>query len=196
MPNMPSYDDPLNFIELYSDPIAVLEIATPGPAGPSGPTGPSGPPGLTGPTGARAWDFQGTWSPDTQYDADDAVSWHGSLYYTNGEAEVGVVPSDDHGQTVRSGWFLVARIVVEASGGTDSEAPMVFSGDVPAGVNPVVFHWLGTMNITSQVFEKEDNSTVLAKVTPIDDNSIRVWVASDEINPVDGTYTVTVLTGV
>lgn len=196
MPNIPSYDDPLNFIEIFTDPIAVLEIATAGPAGPPGATGPSGPPGTIGPTGPKPWDFQGTWSPDTQYDSDDAVSWRGSLYLTNGEAEVGVTPSDDHGQTVHSGWFLVARIVTEDTGGTEGESPLLFKGDVPAGINPVVNHMLGSMEITAQVFDAEDNSSVLAKVTPIDDNSIRVWVGSEEINPVDGTYTVTVITGV
>lgn len=98
---MTSPDDTFNFVEIYTEPIAVLEIGTEGPLGKKGDPGEKGDPG-------PAWpDFQGTWNSDTRYDKDDAVSYEKGIFVTTGLGEVGVPPLVDG--FLSSGWYYVAR---------------------------------------------------------------------------------------
>jgi hypothetical protein len=88
-----------------------------GPQGPKGNTGatgsqgPQGVQGIQGPqgeTGVAGMQYLGPWDDATDYDPNDAVSYGGSVYITDGTGTVGDAPTDDDGATTNPGWFLFA----------------------------------------------------------------------------------------
>lgn len=73
-----------------------------GPQGSTGPAGPIGPVGPQGPTGAVGVVNRGTWSPSTQYQDNDTVSYSGSSW-------IAVLPSlDSAPNATNPAWQLLA----------------------------------------------------------------------------------------
>jgi hypothetical protein len=62
--------------------------------GPTGDTGPTGATGDTGPTGPIGIIWQGSWSEDTDYVVNDAVTYEGSSWFAAVNPDLGSVPSD------------------------------------------------------------------------------------------------------
>lgn len=234
---------PIDIIEVYTEPIAVLEVVTDGPPGKQGIQGQKGDKGDP----AEPWpDFQGTWSPDTRYDKDDGVSWNKVIYVTNGMAEVGTPPSTDGGETVNSGWYVLVKPGPKGDPGppgnrylgefgadtiyipgdivrydgklyfaTNTSVPAVlppdpnywqdfgsvalpttkFTGEVPAGADPIVEHNLNTDEISVTVINRTSKAPMWIGWAPVDENHVQLSFERDEMNPQDGEYFITVLTG-
>ncbi len=84
-----------------------------GPQGAAGPEGPTGPEGAQGAQGAKGLNWQGAWSPLSQYFTDDAVFNQGSAYLAL-NASFGDEPPS-------SNWSLLAQ--QGATGATGAQGP-------------------------------------------------------------------------
>lgn len=64
------------------------------PRGDQGIQGPQGEIGPVGPTGATGINWQGTWSPTSDYVNNDAVFYNGASWFASGDPPVGEEPTD------------------------------------------------------------------------------------------------------
>lgn len=105
------------------------EQGTQGIQGEQGIQGVQGPPGETGPAGLN---WQGAYSPTTEYQIDDAVSYLGSTYFATAHhaASDGVPPVDTERGTPNTGWGQLAL-----EGATGPQGPAGDQG--PQGIQGV-----------------------------------------------------------
>lgn len=255
---MTSPDEPVSVLQIYTEPLAVLRLTTPGPAGPRGF---KGDPGDIGPQGPPAFQFQGTWNPTTRYDNTDVVSWGHCLYVSNGQGTLGLAPSPDDGATTTSGWYFLIDLddlkgakgdpgsngdpgpegppgvrftyawdssrvylpgdlvtyngVLYISTATSEEfanpsnatywTPISYNGNVvppsvdtyrglvPSGMAVEIAHNLGTSYVRVTVRDADSKDVVFPGVNVLDPNHIELTFGYITLNPVDGTFHVTVM---
>lgn len=124
-----------------------------GPAGATGATGPQGPAGsngVAGPAGPRGLTWQGSWSPSTGYNANDAV-------FYNGSAWIALVANTSVTPVSGSTWsLLVQQGATGATGATGSTGATGATG--PQGPTGPAVHTssvCGTVTYTSSSYACE-----------------------------------------
>jgi hypothetical protein len=152
-----------------------------GPAGPAGAAGPQGPIGLTGaqgPAGANGtngingtgFNFTQAWSPATNYNPYDVVTYNGSTY----DATV-AIPSGGNPPGASSSWALIAQAgVAGAAGAPGSQGPQGMQG--AAGPQ-------GPIGLTGAAGPAGANGTNGSNGTGF--NFTQAWSAATNYNPYD-----------
>lgn len=168
-------NDYTSVIEVFTDPISVLQVET---RGPQGRPGPAGDPGPSGPPGVR---FYEEFDPEKIYLPGDLVTYNGVLYFSTHTSVDGAPPTDVAYWTPISYNSSVIPPVIPK-----------FTSLVPMGTAVEIAHNLNTEYVNVRVRDMATKEEVYPGVNILDPDHIELTFGYLSSNPVDGTFHVTV----
>jgi hypothetical protein len=137
--------------------------------------------GLPGPPGKFQW--RDVFNPDEVYIPGDIVVYNGKLYFNFKPSIPAALPTDSNYWTALGG---------------SSYRKTKHREDIPAGVEPVIEHGLGTMDIDVTVMWIDDEGDAInawVAWRPVDENHVQFFFERPDLNPQLGSYYATILTG-